>query len=365
MKAFAAIGFFWVLASSLFLGLIVCFYGWPSSKLPVEVLRHPRTTFRDEALRAIFESRHLSNAGEPLLIVLGASVAQEAFPPNALQAKDHTLLANNLAVGASNVTQMAQIYELVAKSTPPPILKKSTIVFAINYPLFVSDGRRWSNPYLVPPSVVKSGVLISDIKREAMRAQPVLDPTSPVFQLMPPWLVYMAKQRLAILLPLAEKLPLRIADPVLRWPGWKFDPRIQPGLVAPPVGPKQETASTKELTPHEVMDWLTNYMGLPSGVLPDEQFRRFSELILRANAAGLHVVVVNLPMPTWHARESPFYTPYLEKLQVTISPFLKDGTVHFIDLAHSLPDDKFRDGTHPKPEAVELWTKLLVDQLGN
>lgn len=363
MKTFAAIGFFWVLASSLFLGLIVCFYGWPSSKLPVEVLRHPRTTFRDEALRAIFESRNLSKASEPLLIIMGASVAQEAFPPNALQKKVPTLLANNFAVGASNVTQMAQIYELVAKSTPPPVLKKSTIVFALTYALFVPDSRRWSNPYLVPPSAVKSGVLISDIKREAMRAQPVLDPTSPVFQMMPPWLIQMAQQRLAILLPLAEKLPVHIADSVLQWPGWKFDPRIQLGLV-PPVGPNQETASTKELTPHEVMDWITNYMGLPSGVLPDEQFRCFSELILRAHAAGLHVVVVNLPMPTWHAKESPFYAPYREKLQATISPFLKDGTVNYIDLVHSLPDDKFRDGTHPKPEAVELWVKLFVDRLG-
>lgn len=352
----------WVLVSSLGLGVIVLCYGWPRTSLPVEVLKQPRTSFRDEALRAIFESRHLARARSPLLIILGASVAQEAFTPSALQPHVSGQRVNNLAVGAANITEMEQTFDLVLKFAPHRILQESTLVLAVSYPGFVTDQRRWTHPDFVSQSLVARGLVISDIAREAIRSPLLLDPRNLVFKLTPGPLLNVVQQRLAILLPLVKLLPLNLADPLLKWPGWRFNPLSFVNKAAQsdlPPAPKP----SKVYTPREQMDWLTDYMGRADRVLPPEQFLFLESLIARARRAGLKVVVVNLPLPSWHIAEGPFYQQYRKRIADMMEGLSGDQGVRFVDMIASIPDENFRDSVHPTPETVVEWATILGEKL--
>jgi hypothetical protein len=111
------------------------------------------------------------------------------------------------------------------------------------------------------------------------------------------------------------------------------------------------------------MHWLTDYIGQPDHMLPAEQFLRLTGLIQKASHAGFHVVVVSLPMPSWHLAESPFHSQYQKRLRDALGIFSDAEGVRFVDLSASIPDDKFRDSVHPKPEDVRLWVEVLIETL--
>lgn len=352
----------WLLVSGVALAVAGVFLGWPATNLPVEVLKQPRTSFRDEALRAIFDSRHLAKADRPLLLLLGASVVQEAFPPSVMQPLIPDLFVNNLAIGASNVTEMDQVLDLVLKSTSRRTQRSSTLVLAVSYPVFVPDKRRWTHPDFVSRDLVDRGVVITDIEREALRCPLVLNPENFFFKLAPRQLLNQARQCLAVWLPLLDRLPVNPAEPLLKWPYWRANPlasrhgQSSPGAVA-------AGAPVKTLTPRDQMHWLTDYIGQPGRVLPAEQFVRLIHLIQKARRSGFQVVVISLPMPTWHRAESPFYSQYQKRLQDVLATFPDEEGVLFLDLSDAIPDDKYRDSVHPTPEDVGLWAKTISEAL--
>ena len=114
---------------------------------------------------------------------------------------------------------------------------------------------------------------------------------------------------------------------------------------------------------HRQMDFLTDYMGQPRGVLHDEQFDKLDALIDKVRALGLRVVVVDMPLPSWHREKSPFFASYQAKLQARVGRHLQDGGISFVDLTAAIPDDEFRDSVHPSAEAAAHWAGALIERL--
>jgi len=366
MKSIGLVAFSAILVSSLMLGIITFFFGWPYSQLPVETLSHPRKSFADEARRAIFHSSSLAKADKPMILVLGASAPQEAYLPTAIQALAPGYIASNLGIGGANISELDQVFDFVLKAAPPQVLRESFLVLTFSYGIFVPDAARWSNKIFVPRDIVEAGIFISDIEREALRCPSICNPESSFFKLVPHWLLAITKKRYEVILQLTPHLPVHLGDRLLRWNGWRYDPRYpgkskranekQPEVVLPPPEPELVLAKRQ-------MDFITGYMGPPPGVLRDEQFERLAVLLNKAHAAGLHTVVVDMPLPSWHRAESPFFAPYESKLAAFLAPFVDTGKVRYIRQSDAIPDDEFRDSIHPKAEAANHWTKTLVDQL--
>lgn len=357
MKPFALITLSWFACMAAALAVCVAVFGRPEARLPVEVLKLPRTSFRDEALRAIFDSRNLAKAGKPLLLILGASATQEGYPPSALQPLLPDFSVNNLAIGAANVTEMDQALDLALKSARPAGLQGSELVLGLSYPVFVRDGRRWTHPDIVGADMVRRGEVVSDIVKEATRCPPLLDPGNPVFRLTPAPLSEWARGTLAALLPLLSHLTVHPADPVLAWPHWRHHPLVPVAAVAPappPPPPESHVDARKQ------MDWLTDYMGEEGHRLPEEQFAVLRRLVGKARRAGMRVTAVNLPLPSWHQTDSPYHAAYWTALQHTLRELSADPGVRLIDLSSSAPDTWFRDSSHPAKEAVQDWSAALA-----
>lgn len=357
MKPFAIVAFSWFACMAATVMGCVAIFGWPDTHPPAEVLTLPRTTVQDEALRAIFETRRLANSGRPLLLILGASAAQEGYRPAVLQPLLPGYSVNNLAVGAANVTEMDQVLDLALKSARPAVLRGSELVLGLSYPVFVRDARRWTNPHFVGAEMIARGELVSDIVKEATRCPPLLDPGNVVFRRTPAPVSEWLRGCLAPLLPLLLRFTDHPADRVLashRWLyKWPTDRETAPPRTAPAWG----------VDVRQQMDWLTDYMGEKENRMPEEQFAVLQRVIGKARAAGMRVTAVSVPLPTWHRSDSPYHAAYEAALRTALREWSGDPGVRLVDLSSSASDESFRDSCHPRPEAAAAWSAALAEAI--
>jgi len=354
------------IVSLLIQGAIVIMAGRPVAPWPVEVLSHPRVSFAEEARRAIFFTPDLSKSEHAMIAIVGASAAQEGFQPAIAKTEAPDLLVHNLSIGGANITETDQIIDIAIKATPPQISRRSVLVLAISYPMFVPDNKRWSDPVFVPPDAIAEGRILTDLQREAMRCASICDPSSLFFRHAPEQLISFSRDRYALYLRLVPRLPAHLTDPVLKWNLWRYDPRrkseskrtMQSSASAPQAQEEPYLAMA-----HRQMDFLTKYMGEPEGVLHNEQFDKLRMLIDKARGVGFHVVVVDMPLPSWHRSKSPFFVPYEAKLQDVLASYLSAGGIDFVSLVDAIPDEEFRDSIHPKAEAANHWARILIGQL--
>ncbi|MBK7024679.1 MAG: hypothetical protein IPH41_14625 [Sulfuritalea sp.] len=356
-----------VFASLLIQGAIVIIAGRPVAPWPVEVLSHPRVSFAEEARRAIFFTPDLAKSERSMIAIVGASAAQEGLPPAIAREEAPDLLIHNLSVGGANISEVDQIIDIAVKATPPQIARRSVLVLAVSYPMFVPDKKRWSDPIFVPPDAIADGKVQSDIQREAMRCSSICDPSSLLFKHAPEWLISHPRNRYALYLSLVPRLPAHLTDPILKWKMWRYDPRKKPESKKQEELAGNATPVTGEepylVVAHRQMDFLTKYMGQPEGVLHDEQFDKLEILIDKARGAGFRVVVLDMPLPSWHRLKSPFFTPYETKLRNVLASYTSAGTIDFVSMVDAIPDDEFRDSIHPKAEAVNHWARTLTERL--
>lgn len=363
MKPLICISAFYGLLSLLVLAAIALVKGFSSMQLPVEIMRNPRTSFSDEALRVSLESAALRRAREPLMLVLGASVAQEACRPEVLQPGLPGLQVNNFAIGAANFTEISQALAHCLKSAPAELVERSVLFLPVGYALAVPDAFRWRHKDFVSPDIVAAGVFISDIQREALRSPPVLDTEHPFFQWLPGSVSSLLKQRLAAHYHLAPSLPPHPGDKILRWKLWRFQTpemarektiKEAASITAPPI---------VEMTAHRQMEWLTEYMGGEKAGLDEAQFSRLEGLLHRAVAAGMRIVVADMPLPSWHRAESPFPESFSQRLKALLLPLTESGRVFHLDLREKLADDLFRDSVHPTEAGRAAWAVMLNQEL--
>ena len=367
MKSLGLTALFAVLSTALIQAGTVLVFGWPAIPWPVEVLSHPRVSFVEEARRAIFYSTGLAKSKQPMIVIAGASAAQEGYQPGITQAETSNFLVHNLSVGGANISEIDQIIDHALKaSVPAEIIEKSVLVLAVSYPMFVTNQKRWRDPIFVPPDAIKQNQILSDIEREAMRCPFACNSGSQFFKIAPGWLVALAKERYTLLLPIVRHLPVHLGDPLLRKKWWRQDPRKlrEPRPIEKPPDETPKVSPEPYLVmAHRQMDFLTQYMGQPQGVLHDEQFEKLEALINKVRAYGFRVIVVDMPLPSWHREKSPFFAPYQAKLRATLASHLDNKAVKFVSLADAIPDDEFRDSVHPKAEAANHWAKVLMKHL--
>jgi hypothetical protein len=361
MKAFAIIALSWFACMAAAALGCVAIFGWPDAHLPVEVLTLPRTSFRDEALRAIFETRTLAKSGRPLLLILGASAAQEGYRPAVLQPLLPGYSVNNLSMGGANVTEMDQVLELALKSARPAALRGSELVLGLSFPVFVRDARRWTHPDFVRAEMIERGELVSDIVKEATRCPPLLDPCNPVFRLTPAPVSESLRGYLAILLPLLPRITAHPADRLLASWRWRFKLPARVNTAAPAAVPAREFDERRQM--QQQMNWLNDYMGEKGNRMPEEQFAVLQRIIAKARAVGMRVTAVSLPLPTWHKSGSPYHGAYEEALQEAMCEWAGDPGVRLVDLSSSASDASFRDSCHPRPEAAAAWSAALAEAI--
>jgi hypothetical protein len=352
----------------------IALYGVPTRTWPIQTLTDPPETMINEATRAELLIPNLSRQSRPMILVVGASSAQEAYLPSLLEARLPGYDVHNLALAAANMTEVNQELRQVGAAAPAAWLRRSVLLICLNYANFSPDERRWRDTKLVPPSEATAAKVRTDLERSAPRC-----PLScgPIATLAPAWFRRLSAEHYLLYQALTAHLPVDLVQgipPAAKL--WSLDPRLiftrrqltgAERATLPRMfqgaGPAPALADAGSVDAYDQIYSLNDLMGPPAGRLHAEQFSALLQTIGTARSLGLEVVVVDMPLTSWHRRTSPYFADYEAKLQATLNPLLQQRAVDLISLPDAIPDDQFKDLSHPQASRVADWTDVLVARL--
>ena len=264
------------------------------------------------------------------IYILGGSVAGSGFLQDQIMEKFPMYHIHNLAVAASNVTQMKQVAYLIEERTSLPSLKSAVFVICGHFASFVSNDKLY-------------GSTITPIQRELIRnkmfkldgefVNPILDETlSPILikcLMKPLYFVKTTKHRLVNKLKPLKNWAKRLAliktssDPTVA--------QVRPGV------------------PHKLQD--EGYS--------DEEFDQFRLLVEYLKGQSAKVLFVDTPVSPEYTDQSAVYSAY----KTRINDLLDELAISHTDMSLNSPESDFTDGMHPTPPASVKWTKSLIEFL--
>jgi hypothetical protein len=325
--------------------LLVCLLLVPrdAASRPIDTARAPETLYLTEPKLAFLARERLAGA-LPKLVVLGASNAMAGFKQRELQPLLPELEVHNLSLGGANLTEIAQLYELVREVQSEGARRKTSYVIGLWYGVFASDRARWFTPDRV------AGDTDIDIERYRYGFY--------------------------------RRTP-RGAEPVLpaRWLGAGVT-LIHPYLVLERVS-RDATAALREelsgkpkklgdrernervITSAEQRDYLAfweRYMG-DAEQLDAATFDRLEALVRSIVADGSQVLLVDMPIPAWHERGSRLAADYERRLQQLLPRLTALSGVGVLQMANERADDDFSDEVHPKPRVSPRWAARVASAL--
>jgi hypothetical protein len=280
----------------------------------------------------------------PRIVVVGASNSVVGFKQRELQSLLPDAEVDNLSVGGSNMTQIAQIVDLVQDLQDAAARRRTTYVIGMWYGMFTQNTFRWGTPDRHEGD--------TDINIEQYRYGFYRRTQNGPKQILPP-----GKLQLGVML----IHPYLAFDGLSRW----VTEALRDHLAGrPPHRTDAErnativSAADKELALkywHEQMH--------SNGSIADEQFVVLKDLILRTVAQGSRVVLVDLPIPRWHAENSPFYPDYLRQKNLLLAALQEKAGVTHLEMADQNNDLDFSDEVHPKPRVTQQWAARVAAQL--
>lgn len=291
----------------------------------------------------VFLARGALASDHDKVIVLGASNAVVGFRQEHLQVLLPGVEVSNLAVGGSNLTQLRQIVELVQEAQEPAVRARNTFVIGLWYGLFADDRVRWHTPDR------HAGDTDIDIERYRYgfyrRGE-----HGPVALLPSRWL-----DAGVVLIH-----PWLVGDRLLRDASASLRDRLKG--KAPPLSDEARNAKrVDEAARARYLAFWSDYMG---GSLSEAQFAQLEALIQDVRRTGGRVVLVDLPLPDWHKKRSPFTADYYRRLGEFLARHRDDAGVQVASIEGVRAGDfDFSDEVHPKPRVTPQWSRQLATAL--
>jgi hypothetical protein len=292
----------------------------------------------------LFLNRSALRTDEDRLVLLGASNVVFGFRPSELQPLLPKVIVNNLGVSGSNITEVRQAYELIRAAQTPSAPKRTTYVIGIWYGMFVPDALKWHTPDR------HAGETDLDIERyrygffRRSATGPVEVLPTEYFELGSALIrPYLMIDRLA-----------RLGTDTLR------------AFVKKRPKKTDEQRNAARVTPEDQARFLAFWKAQFGGatIVPDEQFTVLSELVKEMLDSGSKVVIVDLPIPSWHAAQAPLNASYNALRSATLQQFSGKPGFSYLNMQAEFPDDEFVDEAHPKPRARPHWAEKLAEFLG-
>jgi hypothetical protein len=98
-----------------------------------------------------------------------------------------------------------------------------------------------------------------------------------------------------------------------------------------------------------------------AGALDSSTFATLDQIVDRITHNGDRAIIVDLPIPRWHADGVQTFSAYQQAKTRGFAPALSRPGVGYLDLQSSLKDEDFYDSVHPKPVAA-VKLSHLIDQ---
>ncbi|MFT3735049.1 MAG: hypothetical protein QM776_08495 [Rhodocyclaceae bacterium] len=328
-----------VLLYALLLGLSLWWLP-PATTRVLDTGSAARSLYLTEPKYVFLQRAVLDNERDKVLL-LGASNVVAGFRQAQIQPQLRGLEVHNLGVGGSNVTQLAQLVELVHAAQTPAARQHNTFVIGLWYGLFASNAVRWHTPDR------HAGDTDIDIERYRYGFFRRTE-QGPVALWPQTWL-----QAGNILIH-----PFLVLDKLAR--DATVSLRRQVAGKTPELSNAQRDAAVVSAAERQrYLHFWRDYMG-GNSTLQAEQFRELGALITDIVEQGGRVVLVDLPIPAWHATQSPYDADYRQRLAQDVVHYQINPHVTYVQLPTGNADTDFSDEVHPKPRVAQRWASSLA-----
>jgi hypothetical protein len=98
-------------------------------------------------------------------------------------------------------------------------------------------------------------------------------------------------------------------------------------------------------------------------VLPDEQLAVLNRLLSDILGAHQKVVLVDLPLPRWHADAMSFFSDYQTHKQTILRKYQGMPGFYYVNMQEMNDNNDFCDEVHPRPRVTIHWVKRLAGVL--
>lgn len=307
---------------------------------PLEAGRAPDTLYMTQP-KYVFMARSGLDTPTDKLLLVGASNTMAGFRRKELQPLLPDLEVHNVSVGGSNLTQMAQVVDLIREVQSPQARRRDVYVIGLWYGVFASDTARWHVPGRTPgdTDIDIERYRYGFYRRGANGPVPVLPPswldTGAV--LVHPFLVLdrLARDGTRGLRGLLGKRVTTISDEVRN---------------AAVIGPQRQ---------REYLAFWREYTG-GATTLEAAQFAALRRIVDDAVSDGARVLLVDLPIPAWHTEGSALAADYRRQLDALLPQLLAKPGVQVLDMTDASSPDDFSDEVHPKPRVTPRWAARLA-----
>ena len=292
----------------------------------------------------VFMTRGQLDTPTEKVILVGASNMQAGLKQPEVQALMPALEVHNLSVGGSNITQIDQIVGLVQEAQSPEARSGTTFVIGLWYGVFAADKARWYTPdrHAGDTDIDIERYRYGFYRRSAEGPVPVLPARS-------------------------LDLGVGLIHPylVLDWTARNINNAVRARLpgAKPAISDAERNAVVlSEARRQQYLVYWRAYMG-DVDALEDAPFARLDRMVGRLRASGARVVLVDLPIPHWHAEGSLLAKDYRRRIDPQLDRLAALPGVRVLRLADDDSDDDFSDEVHPKPRVTPCWAARLAKGL--
>jgi hypothetical protein len=289
----------------------------------------------------VFLNRAAVRPDASRIVFVGASNTAVGFKQREVQQLMPSSEVDNLSVGGSNMTQVAQIVELVQDLQDSAARRRTTFVIGMWYGMFVQDGFRWATEdrHKGDTDIDIERYRYGFYRRSDTGPKQILpsNELSLGVMLIHPYLVFDDLSRLA-----SKGLRERLSGK----PPRRTDAERNASIVS-----EAERVIALEYWRQQMHS---------DGPISEEQFLVLRGLIAKILAQGSKAVLVDLPIPRWHAERSPFYANYLSRKQSLLSDLQGKPGFTYLEMADHDDDLDFSDEVHPKPRVTPLWATQVA-----
>ena len=332
-----------VLYGALLAGACLLVQREPPSRR-IDTSRASETLYLTEP-KYVFMARTRLQSEAPKVLLLGASNTMAGFKQRELQPLLPAVEVHNLAVGGANLREVRQVAELVREVQSPQARRQTSYVIGLWYGLFASDAARWNTAdrHAGDTDIDIERYRYGFYRRTPDGAQPLLPPR------------YLGAAETLI-------LPYLALDRLAR--DLTVSLRAQLSGKAPKLTDEQRNARVIGVDEQQkYLAFWRGYMG-PESRLSDQQFDQLRALVDTLVADGSRVVLVDLPIPSWHAQGAALAADYRERVRELAPALSARPGVTWVSMTSSDDgDEQFSDEVHPKPRVSPRWAARLADAL--
>jgi hypothetical protein len=290
----------------------------------------------------VFLNRAALRPDLPRVVFVGASNSSVGFKQREVQPLVPGTEVDNLSVNGSNITQVAQVVDLVQELEDAKARRRTTFVIGIWYGMFTQDRFRWDTPDRHKGD--------TDIDIERYRYGFYRRTTDGPRRILP-------ADDLAIGVMLIH--PYLAFDQLSRLASKELRDRLF-GHAPTRTDAERNASVVSDVDREAALKYWREQMH-SDGPIAAEQFVVLHDLIAKILDQGSRVVLVDLPLPRWHAQRSPFYPDYLRQKELLLSGLRGREGISYLEMADHDGDLEFSDEVHPKPRVTPQWAARIAD----